>query len=310
MRWPILAPLALLGIAYVLRALDIFAFRLDEQLGEILLSKSLGFALVVSYVWWVGQRISAIGLHRRRLAAALAIGGGITIIAFAVAGVFQLRALSTGESLTIVATDPKTGMAGGAAFAALLIVGNVVNAFMEEGLFRGVMLPHFLQRMRFAWANLLQASLFAAWHLVWPLKSYLAGEVSLGGAFARGGLLVLGTFVAGLVYGYLFWRTGNLWAPWLAHFLNNTTLNLVQVRGPAEGLLPATLLSIVVVVALAVLVPAVEPIARRLRLPHLEPWGGVLREAAAAAIHLTPVFGGRRRSRCRLEPKGTAGPRR
>jgi membrane protease YdiL (CAAX protease family) len=152
-------------------------------------------------------------------------------------------------------------------------VGNVVNAFMEEGLFRGLMLPHFLQRMRFRTANVLQAALFAAWHLVWPLKAYLAGDVSLTGAFARAGLLVLGTFVAGLIYGYLFWRTDSLWAPWIAHFLNNTTLNLVQVQSTAGEFQPPMVMSIVVVVALALLVFAVEPIARRLRLAHLQPWG-------------------------------------
>jgi len=152
-------------------------------------------------------------------------------------------------------------------------LGNVVNAFMEEGLFRGLMLPHFLQRMRFWTANLLQAALFAVWHLVWPLKAYLTGDASLAGALAQGGLLVLGTFVAGLVYGYLFWRTDSLWAPLAAHFLNNTTLNLMQIRSVSGDLQPPTVMSIVVVVALALLVLVVGPLARRLRLPHLQPWG-------------------------------------
>jgi len=272
-RWPILAPLVLFAIALVFRAVDIYALRLDELLGEIILSKSLGFALVVVYTWWVGERISALGIHGRRVVAALSIGGGFTVVAFVIAGVAQALTLSPNDAMTIVATDPKTGMAGGAGFALLLLVGNVVNSFMEEGLFRGVMLPHFMQRMGFWAANLLQAALFASWHLVWPLKSYLTGDVSLGGAFARGGLLVLGTFVAGLVYGYLYWRTDSLWAPLVAHFINNTTLNLVQVRSATGELLPATLMSIVVVFALVLLVLAVEPIARRLNLPHLQPWG-------------------------------------
>ncbi len=51
-RWPVLAPLALLGVALILRISDICVRRLDELLGEIILSKSLGFALVVGYIWW------------------------------------------------------------------------------------------------------------------------------------------------------------------------------------------------------------------------------------------------------------------
>ena len=256
-RWPVLAPLALLGLALLLRIIDIYALRLDERLGEIILSKSLGFALVVGYTWWVGQRLSVIGLHTRRLGSALAIGAGLTVAAFVIATVVQVLTLASDESLTLRAVDPKTGMTGGAAFAAFLIAGNVINSFMEEGLFRRIMLPHFLQRMRFRTANMLQASLFAAWHLVWPLKAYLNGDVS----------------AAGLVYGYLFWRTGSLWAPGIAHFLNNTTLNLVQVQTAGGELQPALVMSVVVVVAMAFLAFTVEPFARRLALPHLRPWG-------------------------------------
>jgi uncharacterized protein len=272
-RWPVLAPLVLLGIALLLRIIDIYVLRLDERLGEIILSKSLGCALVVGYTWWVGQRLSASGLHTRRLGSALAIGAGLTVASFVIATVVQVLTLAPDEFLTLRAVDPKTGMTGGAAFAAFLIAGNVINSFMEEGLFRGIMLPHYLQRMRFRTANLLQATLFAAWHLVWPIKAYLNGDVSAAGALAQASLLLLGTFVAGLVYGYLFWRTGSLWAPWIAHFLNNTTLNLVQVQTAGGELQPAMVMSVVVVVALAFLVFTVEPLARRLALPHLRPWG-------------------------------------
>jgi membrane protease YdiL (CAAX protease family) len=271
-RWFVLAPLALLVAALLFRVLDIFVLRLDERLGEIILSKSLGFALVLAYVWWQGQGAAAIGLHARRLWPALALGAGLTLAAFVVAGAAQALTLEPGAALVIRAVDPKTGLAGGGAFALLLILGNVVNSFMEEGLFRGIMLTHFLRRWRFGPANLLQAVLFALWHLVWPLKALLAGDASVGGLIAQTASLLLGTFVAALVYGYLFGRTGSLWAPWIAHFINNTTLNLVQVQTAAGELQPALLMSIVVVFALAFLAFAIGPIARRLALPPLRPW--------------------------------------
>jgi membrane protease YdiL (CAAX protease family) len=267
-----LAPLVLLALALLLRVLDIFVLRLDERLGEILLSKTLGFALIIAYVWWAGRRIAAIGLHALRVGPALALGAGLTAAAFIVAIAVQALTLEPGAALTLRAVDPKTGLAGGAAFAGLLILGNIVNSFMEEGLFRGIMLTHFLQRWRLAAANLLQAALFAAWHLVWPLKAYLDGDSSAAGAAAQAGLLLLGTFVAALVYGFLFWRTGSLWAPCVAHFLNNTILNLVQVQTAAGELQPPMVLSIVVVIDLALLAFAVGPIAKRLALPPLRPW--------------------------------------
>ncbi len=271
-RWPIIAPLVVLGVAMVLRVVDIYVLRLDERLGEIILSKSLGLALVVGYLWWVGGRVSAIGLHSRRQGSAIAIGAGITLAAFLVGTIFQILTLGPGRSLTLQAVDPKTDMTGGAAFAVFLVVGNVINSFMEEGLFRGLMLSHFLQRMQIRKANLLQASLFAAWHLVWPIKAYLSDEVSAIGAVAQAGLLLLGTFVSGLVYGVLLWRTGSLWAPMIAHFLNNTILNFVQVRSSNGELEPAVVLSIVVVVVIAILSFVVAPLAKRLALRQLPPW--------------------------------------
>jgi membrane protease YdiL (CAAX protease family) len=268
----VLAPLVLFGIALLLRIVDIFVLRLDEQLGEVILSKALGFGLVVGYVWWVGQRLSAIGLHSRGIGPALAIGAAITIAAFIIAWVAQVLTLSSDESLVLVAVDPKTDQSGGLGFAAFLVLGNVVNSFMEEALFRGIMLTHFMQRMRFRSANLLQAALFASWHLVWPVKAYLTGEASAAGALAEGGTLLLGTFVAGLVYGYLFWVTDSLWAPWIAHFLNNTILNLVQVQQANGELQPAMVMSVVVVVALAVLALATYPLIKRMNLPRLQAW--------------------------------------
>jgi hypothetical protein len=136
-RWPVVAPLALLGIALLLRIIDIYVLRLDERLGEIILSKSLGFALVAGYTWWAGQRLSAIGLHSRRLGSALAIGAGLTVAAFGIATVAQVLTLASGESLTLRAVDPKTGMSGGAAFAALALL-----VFTIEPLARRLALPH------------------------------------------------------------------------------------------------------------------------------------------------------------------------
>jgi membrane protease YdiL (CAAX protease family) len=279
-RWPLLAPLTLMAIAWLLRLVDVFVLRLDEQLGEIILSKSLGFILVAAYVWWVGRRLNSIGLHGRNLGRALAIGSVITVAAFIIAGVVQLMTLAPGARLTVQAVDPKSGMAGGGAFAVLLVVGNIVNSFMEEGLFRGIMLTHFLQRMRFARANVLQALLFAAWHIVWPLKAFLMGDASAAGAIAQGGSLLLGTFVAGLVYGFLFWRTDSLWTPWIAHFLNNTILNLVQIRTATGELQPPFVMSVVVVVALAFLALGLHRIAGRWKLPYLGPWGSAPQEPA------------------------------
>lgn len=235
---PFIVSLSLLLIAFIFRIIDIFVLGLDDLLGEIILSKLLGFLLVLGYVWAVGKTVASIGLHRRNTYEVLLIGGVGTGIIFVAAFGLQYLALGgTTQSPGIVfaAIDPKTGLEGGLLFAMFLLLGNVVNSFMEEGLFRGVMLPHFMGSLSFQRANLLQAALFGLWHAVWPAKSLITGDLTLNAAVTEAGALVLMTTAAGLVFGYLFFKTGSLWAPWLAHTIHNSALNLVHIR-TVEGL--------------------------------------------------------------------------
>ena len=48
---PILTGILLMLIALVFRLIDIFVLRLDERLGEIILSKALGFVLVLLFLF-------------------------------------------------------------------------------------------------------------------------------------------------------------------------------------------------------------------------------------------------------------------
>ncbi|GAA1750936.1 CPBP family intramembrane glutamic endopeptidase [Kocuria aegyptia] len=232
-RRPVLAAFLLLVAAFVLRLNDIFVLRLDESLGEIILSKALGFVLVLAFVSLMRQPFAAIGFHRRDLGTTITIGVlltlGIYLISYAVE--FGLHAVSgDNPAVVLAAIDPKQEVTGGLLFAGWLVFGNVVNALMEEGLFRGVFLPVLMGRFRFWAANAVQALLFGLWHLVWPLKNFIHGEISLGGALAQGGLLLLGSTIYGLIWGYLFYVTGSLWAPIAAHFLANTIQNLVHIE--------------------------------------------------------------------------------
>jgi hypothetical protein len=64
---PILTGIVLMLIALGFRLVDIFILRLDERLGEIILSKALGFCLVLFFVWGIGRKMISIGFHHRRL---------------------------------------------------------------------------------------------------------------------------------------------------------------------------------------------------------------------------------------------------
>jgi len=230
---PILTGIVLMLIALIFRLVDIFVLRLDERLGEIILSKTLGFCLVLLFVWAIGRKLSSIGFHGGRLRESIFIGVVITILPFIVAYTVEwivLGQMGQKPKLLFSAIDPKAGVTGGLLFALWLVVGNFINSFMEEGLFRGVMLKLNRMRLSFVKANWLQALLFGVWHLVWVVKWVQTGVVSTPGEIGMG---IVANFLPqiclGLVWCYAFMKTDNLWTAWIAHTLTNTTLNLLHV---------------------------------------------------------------------------------
>lgn len=233
LQGPILTGIILMLIALSFRLIDIFVLRLDERLGEIILSKILGFFLVLLFVWAIGRKLASIGFHGRRLGESLLIGMSITVLPFLIAYSAEwivMQQSGQGPKLMFSAIDPKAGVTGGLLFALWLVAGNFINSFMEEGLFRGVMLNLNRIRLSFAKSNWLQALLFGAWHLVWVVKWYQTGIVSTPGEI---GLGIVANFLPqiclGLVWGYAYMKTDNLWTAWIAHTLTNTTLNLLHI---------------------------------------------------------------------------------
>lgn len=230
---PILTGILLMSIALIFRLIDIFVLRLDERLGEIILSKTLGFCLVLAFIWLIGRKPDSIGLHGRRLGESLLLGVSITIVPFIVAYTVEwivLQQMGQEPRFLFSAIDPKAGVTGGLLFAVWLVAGNFINSFMEEGLFRGVMLNLNRMRLSIGKSNWLQALLFGGWHLVWVVKWYQSGILSTPGEISMG---VVANFLPqiclGLVWGYAYQKTDNLWTAWIAHTLTNTTLNLLHV---------------------------------------------------------------------------------
>ena len=250
--------LAVYLAAFCLRLADIFVFRLDELWGEIIVSKAAGFALVLGFLALSGRKPADIGFRSRGAGKALLAGLGFSILALASGYAAELIALSArgaAPALRLCALDPKAGVQGGALFAAWLFLGNIVNSFMEEGLFRGLMIALFLLAAKPAKANLFQALLFGAWHLIWVPKWWMTGRVSTTGevAFALVSNF-LPQLLMGFVWGWLALKTDSLWAPWAAHTAMNSALNFVHVE--SGGSLDASIALRMAVVMLASLLAA------------------------------------------------------
>jgi membrane protease YdiL (CAAX protease family) len=225
--------LAVLLLALVFRVADVFVFRLDERWGEILLSKSLTFALVFGLVAMTDRDLRVIGLRGAGMETIMlvAVLGIIAVFGFALAiQLLVFRSRGIGFALSFEAIDPKTALIGGLDFALVLVVGNAINALAEEGLFRGLLLPAFAAHFGPWQAMTLQAVLFGLWHLVWPVKAVFQGEATAAAAFGTGLALLMASSIAGVAFGLMYSQTQSLWVPIAVHFLNNGFYNFVHIR--------------------------------------------------------------------------------
>ena len=163
---------------------------------------------------------------------------------------------------------------GSSFFTLFYILGQFANAFMEELIFRGVMLPHFMRRFSFWKANALQAFLFGLAHLVFPLSSWVSGQATSGEAFTEAASLLIFTTIGGLVFGYLYYRTGSLWTAVFAHLIDNS-IGLffhIQTASRLNAETDILMLASIGFIASVILAWAV---AKRANLPTLKPWGAI-----------------------------------
>lgn len=124
-------------------------------------------------------------------------------------------------------------------FLSLCVVFNVINVWMEEGVFRGLFMKILTPRLSFSRAALLIAFLFGIWHWVMPFRDYLDGNTPLPGLLVMGiGYIILAGIMS-LKWSVLYRITGALWMGLGDHLFNNiTATNLLHVisNGEADSL--------------------------------------------------------------------------
>ncbi len=273
---PAAASFGLLLAALALRLNDIYVLRLDERLGEIFLSKLLGFALILGYLRSSGGRLKDIGFHSAM--ASKSVGMGLASSLLTLAGgygaeLLYLHATSAAPSFLVAPIDPKTGLRGDRAFGAWLVGGNLVNSFMEEGLFRGILITHLRSRLSFWRTNLLQAALFGAWHLVWAPKSVLTHQMGLSEAAGSGLSLFVASGIQGFAWGYLYLKTNSLWSSWSAHTVSNTVMNLLHTAAAGQLNPGLTVRGLFMTLGAPLAMQLTRSMARRIRTPEVVRWG-------------------------------------
>ena len=123
-------------------------------------------------------------------------------------------------------------------FFLLCVLFNIVNVWMEEGVFRGLFIKTLSKTKPFMAAIFFAAFLFGIWHIVMPIRSYVNGEMSFAAMVLMGIGYIILAGIMGIKWGLLYRITGSIWVGLGDHLFNNTVatnmLHVVSQNGADE----------------------------------------------------------------------------
>lgn len=228
------------------RFVEYFLIETDKTaIGENVLHKVVGIIILAFVLKRVNLSWSDIGFHRNSFISGILKGLLLGTVCFAISyglelAIFILQGNPAHleiyiSSFSLTGSQVKNT---GSVFFLLCVLFNVINVWMEEGVFRGLFIKTLSETKPFMQANFIAAFLFGIWHIVMPIRSYVNGKMS----FAAMVLMAIGYIVLagimGIKWGLLYHITGNLWAGLGDHLFNNTVatnmLHVVSLKGADE----------------------------------------------------------------------------
>lgn len=225
-------------LCLALRFVEYFLIETDQTvIGENLLHKAAGIVLLAVALKKINLTWRDIGFQRNGFASGVLKGLLLGSVCFAISyGVeFAILALQGNpahlelyiSSFSITGAQIKNT---GFVFFVLCVLCNVLNVWMEEGVFRGLFVKAFSETKPFMKANVIAAILFGIWHIVMPIRSYVNGEMTFAAMVFMGiGYMILAG-IMGIKWGLLYRMTGNIWMGLGDHLLNNTVAtNMLHV---------------------------------------------------------------------------------
>lgn len=231
------AVLAIYFICYGFRIFEYFILRTDKTwVGEAVVHKLTGIVILFAAVGFLRETLADIGLARkgglRNIGKGLFFGIGVFIIAYAVE-IMMAIAGGTFVSLQVYvstyAVDQNLGHRTEWLFFIICIVGNMVNVFMEEGIFRGLFQKILEKKYSFMCSALIASVLFGLWHIVGPIRNYFDGVSGVEGMIANAIMLTVTSALVGFKFALLTKMTGSLYMAMGDHFVNNTIVNILHV---------------------------------------------------------------------------------
>ena len=228
------------------RFIEYFLIETDRTaIGENVLHKAAGIIILALTLKRVNLTWSDIGFQRNGFVTSMLKGLSLGSVCFAISYWLELTILALqGNPAHLEIYISSFSLTGSQikntdfVFFLLCVVFNVVNVWMEEGIFRGLFIKIFSESKSFMQANFIAAFLFGIWHIVMPARSYMDGEMSFAAMVLMGIGYIILAGIMGIKWGLLYHMTGNIWTGIGDHLLNNTVatnmMHVISLNGADE----------------------------------------------------------------------------
>lgn len=241
---PALSCSIIFAICCIARIIEYFWIRTDETiLAENFIHKVFGIIVLFVALFATKLKWSDIGFTKAKTVQntfkGLALGASCFLFAYLIEciilyfinGNVQLSVYTSGFSL-----NGEAVIQNGIGFILLCIGFNLINVWMEEGVFRGLFAGLLSEQKTFKFTVVFSALLFGVWHWVMPMRDFIEGNSSLGNLLVMGIGYIILSGIMSIKWSFLYKITGSLWMGLGDHLFNNVVVtNLLHVISNNEA---------------------------------------------------------------------------
>lgn len=230
----------IIGIFLLCSAVEYVEFLFIETdktiLSENVICKLFAIIMILLVMWRLGWKWRDLGFCQKGLIQSAVLGiclGASTFFLSYLAEYLLLLSMGKAPQIQFFITNfaVKNQNITGASFMAafICVIGNILNVWAEEGLFRGILFRIGTRAFTEKQSNLLQAFLFGIWHIVIVVVWIKDGSISipLAAVMAVGYVILAG--ILAYEWGLCLLLTGTVWAGVFEHFFNNFITNSLHM---------------------------------------------------------------------------------
>ncbi len=229
----------------IIRTMEIVFVKTDQTwVGENILHKICCILLIWIALDMLKWHWNDLGFSKKGVFTGLKYGLALGISTFFLSYAVEfivLLAMGKHPSLGFYITNfslAQTHTNGSSLLAVIVcLIGNLVNVWAEEGLFRGLFFKIGMQYYSQKTANIIQALLFGIWHITNVINPLLDGSMNLAAAVFMGIGYILLSGILAYEWGMCAALSGTLWIGASEHLFNNfisNSLHTVTETGADE----------------------------------------------------------------------------